>query len=77
MPISVRIYNNGDTIINVVHPDHIADHIEYNCDFRWGCALVVDGEIKNKGYLDESRIMEIYNSAKLPDPTKFTPIPYR
>lgn len=75
--ISIRIYNNGDYVINNVHPDDIEGHIEYNCTMRFGCALVVDGVIKNKGYLNEERIMKIVEGI---DTSRFqrayTPPPY-
>ena len=76
--ISIRIQNNGDYIINNVHPDHIEEHIEYNCKMRFGCALVVDGVIKNEGYLDKERIVKIVEGI---DTTRYqqnyTTPPYR
>lgn len=74
--ISVRIYNNGSYVVNNVRPDHIEDHINHNKLFRFGCALVVDGEIHNEGYLDVDRIMEIYRSIDVSKYKNYTEIPY-
>lgn len=74
--ISVRIYNNGDYVINNVRPEHLEGHIEYNTTYRFGCALVVGGEIKNEGYLDKERILDIYSKIDLSRHSNFTKPPY-
>lgn len=75
--ISIRIYNSGNYIVNNVHPDHIEGHIEYNCTMRFGCALVVDGVIKNEGYLDKERIMKIVEGIDTSRYQRsYTPLPY-
>lgn len=74
--ISVRIYNNGSYVVNNVRPEHLEDHIKHNTTFRFGCALVVGGEIKNKGYLDEDRIMTIYESIDINRFKSYTELPY-
>lgn len=75
--ISIRIYNNGDYVVNNVRPEHLNDHIEYNTKFRFGCALVVSSEIKNSGYLDDKRINEIVSKIDLSGYSKYSEIPYR
>lgn len=76
--ISIRIYNSGNYIVNNVHPVHIEGHIEYNCTMRFGCALVVDGVIKNEGYLDKERIMKIVEGIDTSRYQRsYTPLPYR
>lgn len=74
--ISIRIYNCGDYIVNNVRPEHLEQHIEYNKTFRFGCALVVEGEIKNTGYLDEDRINKIVSNIDLSKYSQYSEIPY-
>lgn len=75
--ISIRIYNCGDYVVNNVRPEHIEEHIDYNKTFRFGCALVVDGEIKNEGYLEENRIREIVSTIDLSRYKSFSDTPYK
>jgi hypothetical protein len=56
--ISVGIYASGNFVINIVHPDDLAYHIEYNKSRRPGRALIVDGESLNNGYLKDDAIEE-------------------
>ena len=74
--ISIRIYNCGDYVVNNVRPEHIEDHIEYNKTFRFGCALVVDGDVKNEGYLDLERIKDIVSKIDFSRYPKYTKTPY-
>lgn len=74
--ISIRIYNNGDYVINNVRPEHIDDHINYNTIFRFGCALVIDDVIKNNGYLEEDRIKNIISKIDVSKYTSYTKLPY-
>lgn len=75
--ISIRIYNSGSLTINNIRPEHIEEHIEYNKTFRFGCALVVDGEIKNEGYLEKDRILSIVDSIDLSKYKHYSELPYR
>lgn len=75
--ISIRIYNNGTFVVNNVKPEHIVDHVEYNKLFRFGCALVVNGVIENKGYLDEDRIKEIVDSIDVSKYNSYSVLPYK
>lgn len=77
MSLSVRIYNNGDYVVNNVRPEHLKDHIEYNTTFRFGCALVIDGVIKNKGYLDEKRIRKIASKITCSKHNSYSELPYK
>lgn len=41
---TIGLYLNGDYVVNGVLDDHLANHIKYNINNRWGRALFVDGE---------------------------------
>lgn len=56
---SVRVYNNGDEVIQAVAKDDLSNHIEYNTIMRFGCALFIDGQCIHNGYLDKDRIHTI------------------
>lgn len=74
--ISIRIYNNGNYVVNNVKPEHIKDHIDHNKLFRFGCALIVDGVIHNEGYLDVDRIKSIVEKIDISKYSSFTELPY-
>lgn len=56
--ITIGVYNNNTYKINIVKPDHLESHVEYNKIFRPGRALFVDGKCVHSGYLSEQRIIE-------------------
>ena len=58
-------------------PITFEEHVKYNCKFRFGCALVIGGEIKNQGYLDEDRIKDIISKMDLSRYKSYSNIPYR
>ncbi|AWD93307.1 hypothetical protein AB9_143 [Acinetobacter phage vB_AbaM_B9] len=76
MAVSIRIYNSGSYVVNYVRPEDVSDHIEYNKIMRFGCALVVDGNIENEGYLNKERIEEIISKINIPKCYNYTPYPY-
>lgn len=56
--ITIGVYNNDTYKINIVKPEHLENHIEYNKTFRPGRALFVDGKCVHGGYLNRGRIKE-------------------
>ena len=50
---TMGVYANGDRKHNAVKPEHLADHIQYNLEWRPGRAFFVDGVCKNLGYLTQ------------------------
>lgn len=56
MSTLVRVYNNGD---RVTTPNATPELVQYSVDFRPGCALFLDGEIVQTGYLSRERCEEI------------------
>lgn len=78
MAVSIRIYSSGNYVVNVVDPEHLQQHIEYNTTMRFGCALVVDGAILHEGYLDKCKIVGIVDSIDTSKLNKFLYItPYK
>ncbi len=56
-----RVYNNGDIQDNVVLAEDLANHVEYNLVFRFGCALFVHGFCVGTGYLNAQKLQAIYD----------------
>lgn len=56
--ITIGVYASGKHVVNIVRPEHLEHHIEYNTTMRFGRALFVDGECKNQGYLSDEKIKE-------------------
>ena len=46
---TVRVYGNGRVELNNVAAVDLIEHIEYNRDWRPGCALFVEGELVTDG----------------------------
>jgi len=42
--LTLGIYGNGQLVYNVVRPEDLESHIEYNKTFRFGRLLYVDGK---------------------------------
>jgi hypothetical protein len=43
---------------------------------RWGCALVIDGDIRHEGYLEENRIKSIVENIDVSRYLYYTDLPY-
>jgi hypothetical protein len=56
--VTIGVYANDTFKTNIVRPEHLEDHIEYNKLWRFGRALFVDGKCVYPGYLDESKVKE-------------------
>lgn len=56
--VTIGVYNSNDYKINIVKPEHLEGHIEYNKSWRWGRALFVDGVCVYGGYLSEKDVIE-------------------
>jgi len=54
--VTVGVYNSEKFKVNIVRPEHLEGHIEYNKVMRFGRALFVDGVCVNKGYLSDELI---------------------
>jgi len=54
--VTIGVYANGDHVVNIVRPEHLEGHIEYNKVMRFGRALFVDGLCMNKGYLSKDAV---------------------
>lgn len=56
--VTIGVYNNEDFKVNIVRPEHLERHIEYNKTMRFGRALFVDGKCEYAGYLSDQMIEE-------------------
>lgn len=53
---TIGVYPNGGHKVNGVKTEHLAEHIEYNKTFRFGRALIVDGEIVYLGAMSREKL---------------------
>jgi len=51
-----RVYRNGDTVLDLRSAEDVPRWLEANKEFRWGCALLIDGILKARGYYREDEI---------------------
>lgn len=56
--VTIGVYSNDTSTVNVVRPEHLEGHIEYNKVMRFGRALFVDGRCEYSGYLSDEKISE-------------------
>lgn len=56
--LSIGVYASGKHVVNIVCPEHLENHIEYNTTLRFGRALFINGSCVHKGYLDDEDIKE-------------------
>lgn len=56
--VTVGVNSNDTFTVNIVQPEHLEGHIEYNKVMRFGRAFFVDGKCVNQGYLSNSKIKE-------------------
>lgn len=54
--VTIGVYNNETFKVNIVKPDDLEGHIEYNMQMRFGRALFVDGKCVYSGYLNDEKI---------------------
>jgi hypothetical protein len=57
--ITIGLYPNGQFKCNIVAPEHLADHIEYNKLNRFGRALFVNGECVYRGFVSDETISDM------------------
>lgn len=75
---TIGLYPNGEKKYNGVAHEDLATHIEYNKAWRWGRALIVDGELVYKGNVDQELIDQCISDFKAKPITFNKPtIPYR
>lgn len=51
--LTLGVYPNGQLAVNVVRPEDLESHIEYNKTFRFGRLLYVDGKRVYGGCIKE------------------------
>lgn len=56
---TIGIYSDGTYKLNGVKEEDLKDHIEYNKTYRFGRALLVDGEIVNLGYFQRENLEKL------------------
>jgi hypothetical protein len=39
---SLRVYNDGSYVTELISPENLQEHIDYNIKNRFGCALIID-----------------------------------
>lgn len=54
-----RVYNNGDTVLELRDAIRTPIWLEYNSQFRPGCALFIDGILKESGYYKGERLSKL------------------
>lgn len=55
---TIGVYSSGNYKVNVVRPEHLEGHIEYNKVMRFGRGLFVDGKCVNAGYLNKEEVAQ-------------------
>ena len=56
--VTIGVNSNDTYVVNIVEPEHLTNHIEYNKIMRFDRAFFVDGKCVNKGYLSDAKITE-------------------
>lgn len=56
--VTIGVYSNDAYKQNIVRPEDLENHIEYNKKWRFGRALFVDGNCVYEGFLPEEKITE-------------------
>lgn len=56
--VTIGVNSNDSYTVNIVRPEHLENHIEYNKIMRFGRALFVDGKCVYEGYLSDFKIGE-------------------
>jgi hypothetical protein len=54
--ISIGVYASGSHVVNIVRPEDLKGHIDYNKVMRFGRALFIDGQCFNEGYLNKDEV---------------------
>ncbi|MEX3625397.1 hypothetical protein [Viridibacillus arvi] len=54
--VTIGVYSNDTFKVNIVRPEHIEGHIEYNKTMRFGRALFVNGKCEYSGYLSDEKV---------------------
>lgn len=62
MHCCIRVYNNGDRVVEWRSATDLPGWLEYNGTFRFGQALFVDGECRRRGYLETERCQALAQS---------------
>lgn len=62
---TIGIYSDGSYKVNGVKSEDLQSHIEYNKTFRFGRALLVDGEIIYPGYFSLESLQKLIQEKQL------------
>lgn len=62
---TVGVYPNGQYKTNGVKQEHLIEHIEFNKLWRFGRALIVDGQIEYLGSFEEKELKKIIKTKEL------------
>jgi hypothetical protein len=54
---TIGVYPSGQTKVNGVKDEHLDEHIQYNKDFRFGRALIVNRKLVYKGIGVQKKII--------------------
>lgn len=53
--VTIGVNSNDTFTVNIVRPEHLKGHTEYNKVMRFGRALFVDGRCEYSGYLSNKK----------------------
>lgn len=56
--VTIGVYSNDTYKVNIVRPEDLEGHIQYNKLMRFGRALFVDGKCEYDGLLTKEKIAE-------------------
>lgn len=56
--VTIGVYASDNHKVNIVKPEHLEEHIQYNLTLRPGRAFFVDGKCLNHGYLSDEKVEE-------------------
>lgn len=62
---SIGVYLNGSIKTNGVSSKDLEDHINYNKNFRFGRALIIDGKIEHLGYFKKEDLLKLISEKNL------------
>ena len=71
--VTVGVYPNDSCYINVVRPQHLHSHVNYNVEYRTGRALFIDGKCVIKSHLSDEKVKEWEERISLMDIDSSTP----
>jgi hypothetical protein len=67
MATCIRYYNDGSHVVDQRIGKDITIWLDFNKKYRPGCALFIDGDCKQTGYLSVDRCIEIGKNLSIPN----------